>query len=247
VFKFIDSHFFNLGPLEKSDLIRPENRAVKSDPGLSTPHKMFASSNYELEKTIRHIFQTKAVSIKVWCFYPHAYFEVTYFIVFVQSRSFYSFFLRLSNDCVAPRQLTKNGIILSWAVEGQGGTDHVNEQNNTVIVQVSSDPVVDLLQKSSNKIKKISPPQPQPTQNNLPIFHNFHSTFKNPEYVHRTSYISFSLDICTYILPMQLCIPRTQNRCFGQIMTSQTASTVNGVSNKLRPRVLAHLVWLLQA
>ncbi len=34
-------------------------------------------------------------------------------------------------------QLAKNGIILSWAVEGQGGRFHVNEQNNTVIVQVS--------------------------------------------------------------------------------------------------------------
>ncbi len=33
-------------------------------------------------------------------------------------------------------QLTKNGIILSWAVEGQGGRFHVNEQNNSVIVQV---------------------------------------------------------------------------------------------------------------
>jgi hypothetical protein len=35
-------------------------------------------------------------------------------------------------------QLTKNGIILSWAVEGQGGRFHVNEQNNTVIVQVNT-------------------------------------------------------------------------------------------------------------
>jgi hypothetical protein len=33
-------------------------------------------------------------------------------------------------------QLTKNGIILSWAVEGQGGRFHVNEHNNTAIVQV---------------------------------------------------------------------------------------------------------------
>jgi hypothetical protein len=33
-------------------------------------------------------------------------------------------------------QLTKNGIILSWAVEGQGGRFHVNELNNTAIVQV---------------------------------------------------------------------------------------------------------------
>ncbi len=61
--------------------------------------------------------------------------------------AFIPFFLLLSNICDAPRQLTKNGIILSWAVEGQGGTDHVNEQNNTVIVQVSSDPIVDLLKK----------------------------------------------------------------------------------------------------
>jgi hypothetical protein len=33
-------------------------------------------------------------------------------------------------------QLAKNGIILSWAVEGQGGRFHVNEHNNTAIVQV---------------------------------------------------------------------------------------------------------------
>ena len=33
-------------------------------------------------------------------------------------------------------QLTRNGILLSWAVEGQGGRFHVNEQNNTAIVQV---------------------------------------------------------------------------------------------------------------
>jgi hypothetical protein len=34
-------------------------------------------------------------------------------------------------------QLTRNGIVLSWAVEGQGGRFHVNEKNNTAIVQVN--------------------------------------------------------------------------------------------------------------
>jgi len=56
----------------------------------------------------------------------------------------------IDNICRA----SKNDIILSWAVEGQGGTGHVNERNNDYVIKEMSIRGFEIDNESTNFLRK---------------------------------------------------------------------------------------------